>query len=215
MKPRIYTYKITFEEVSYYYYGVHKERYFNQEYWGTPITNKWCWDLYTPKKQILELFDYSDEGWIEAHKVEDRIIRPFLNDKLCLNENVGGTYSLKIRRETGLKHKENGTGIFALTKEQRSENSTKIGIKHRENRTGFFSLTPKQKSELGRKNGLQHKENGTSIFALTKEQRVENGRKTTSQKWQCLETGFIANPGNLSKYQKRRGIDTRRRKRIA
>ena len=40
--PRIYIYKITFDEVLYYYYGVHKEKYFNQEYWGSPVTHKWC-----------------------------------------------------------------------------------------------------------------------------------------------------------------------------
>ena len=51
--PRIYTYKITFEEVPYYYYGVHKEKRFNEEYWGSPHTNKWAWEFYTPKKQIL------------------------------------------------------------------------------------------------------------------------------------------------------------------
>ena len=28
--PRIYTYKITFEEVPYYYYGSKKEKYYNQ-----------------------------------------------------------------------------------------------------------------------------------------------------------------------------------------
>ena len=66
--PRIYIYKITFEEVPYYYYGVKKEKYFNEEYWGSPITNKWCWELYTPKKQILQLFDYTDEGYVEAVK---------------------------------------------------------------------------------------------------------------------------------------------------
>ena len=56
--PRIYLYKITFEEVPYYYYGVKKEKYFNEEYWGSPYTNKWCWELYTPKKQILQFFDF-------------------------------------------------------------------------------------------------------------------------------------------------------------
>ena len=59
--PRIYTYKITFEEVPYYYYGVHKEKIFEEEYWGSPVTNKWAWELYTPKKQILQFFDYTDE----------------------------------------------------------------------------------------------------------------------------------------------------------
>ena len=86
--PRIYLYKITFEEAPYYYYGVHKERIFNEEYWGSPITNKWCWDFYTPKKQILEIFEFSDEGYIKAETIEKRLISPFYNtDKWCLNEN--------------------------------------------------------------------------------------------------------------------------------
>jgi hypothetical protein len=50
MQPRIYVYKITFLEVPYYYYGVHKEKYFNEEYWGSPVTHKWVWDFYTPKE---------------------------------------------------------------------------------------------------------------------------------------------------------------------
>ena len=50
--PRIYLYKITFEEVSYYYYGVHKEKRYNEYYMGTPVTHKWVWDFYTPKKHI-------------------------------------------------------------------------------------------------------------------------------------------------------------------
>jgi hypothetical protein len=52
---------------------------------------------------------------------------------------------------------------------------------------------------------------------------VENSRKgglvggktTSSQKWICLETGFVANAGNLTKYQKARGIDTSKRVKIS
>ena len=240
--PRIYTYKITFEEVPYYYYGVKKEDYYNQEYWGSPYTHKWCWDFYTPKKQILQFFDFTDEGWLEAQEVEKRLIRPFYNtDKWCLNENVSGKISLEVCRKVGLRHKENSTGIFSLTPEEKSElgrknglksyengtglfsqtpeewseNSRKIGLRHKENGTGLFSLTDEQKSELARRNGLQHKENGTSIFSFTPEQRSELGRKTCTQKWECLETGFTTNPGNLTHYQKKRGIDTSKRRRIA
>ena len=36
MQPRIYTYKITFEEVPYYYYGSKKEKVFNEA-----IENNW------------------------------------------------------------------------------------------------------------------------------------------------------------------------------
>jgi hypothetical protein len=96
--PRIYTYKITFEEVPYYYYGVHKEKKFNEEYWGTPVRNKWCWEMYTPKKQILEYFDC----WEEAQRVEGRIIDKFFNtDKWCLNAHRQGVFSLKSKSEAG------------------------------------------------------------------------------------------------------------------
>ena len=66
--PRIYIYKITFIDTPYYYYGVHKEKRYNEEYWGSPVTNKWCWELYTPKKQILEFFKFSDDGYVECRK---------------------------------------------------------------------------------------------------------------------------------------------------
>ena len=243
--PRIYIYKITFEEVPYYYYGVKKEEYYNQEYWGSPKTNKWCWELYTPKKQILELFDFTDEGWLEAQEVEKRLIRPVFNtDKWCLNESCGGTFSLDILRKTGrksgLQHKENGTGIFGITPEERSEHSRKIGLQHKENATGVCGMTTEELREIGRKIGLQHKENGTGIFGMTPEERSEIGRKsglknkenatgicgmskeqlseiakkTNAQRWECLETGHISSPTGLTRHQKNRGIDTTKRKRI-
>lgn len=100
--PRIYLYKITFEEVSYYYYGVHKEKKFDEHYIGSPITHKWMWDFYTPKKQILEFFEYNDKGWLEAQEVEKRLIKPFYNtDKWCLNEHCGGKISLKVLSKAG------------------------------------------------------------------------------------------------------------------
>jgi hypothetical protein len=107
MQPRIYTYKITFIDTSYYYYGVHKEKYFDEEYWGSPITNKWCWELYEPVKQILEFFNYSDEGWLKANQIEKQLIKPFYNtDKWCLNGNCGGIITSEILRKfaTGRTH---------------------------------------------------------------------------------------------------------------
>ena len=272
MQPRIYTYKITFIDTPYYYYGVHKERYFDEYYMGSPKTHKWCWEFYEPDKQILEFFEFSDEGWLKAQEIEKQLIKPFYNtDKWCLNENCGGMISLQISRDCGirlyenkvgihaqtledkielgkkggLKNKENGTGIFSLTPEQRSELGRKNGLKNKknsvgifsltheqkselsilnarknkENGTGIFSLTPEQRSELGRKNGLKTKENGTGVFSLTSKQKSEIGKqsakKTNSQRWECLETGHISNSGPLTNYQKARGIDTSKRRRIA
>jgi hypothetical protein len=278
--PRIYTYKITFEEVPYYYYGVKKEEYYNQEYWGSPKTNKWCWELYTPKKQILELFDFTDEGWLEANKVEQRLIKPvFNNDKWCLNACCAGTFSIKQARIAGKKGAkkqyeekigmhgrtqeqmiedgkkggyrtyELGVGIYGLTEEQRSENSKKSGKiggnRVKELNVGIFALTPEQRSENSKKSGKiggnKAKELNVGIFALTPEQLRENGKKadefnrknkigfyaikpeqrreamlkTNSQRWMCEETGFITSPGALSTYQKARGIDTSKRRRIS
>ena len=239
--PRIYIYKITFDEVLYYYYGVHKEKRFNEDYWGSPVANKWCWELYTPQKQILEIFDYTDDGWLEAEKVEKRLIRPFFNtDKWCLNESCGGIMSLKQRKKNGLKAKENKTGIFAmspervsqvsksnalqnqknkvgifsLTFEERSENSKKTAIKNVENKVGLFSQNKDQLIENCKKGGKKCKELCLGVFSQTKEQMRQNGKKTNAQRWECLETGYVSTPSGLSQYQKARNIDTSKRKRI-
>ena len=251
--PRIYIYKITFEEVPYYYYGVHKEKYFNEEYWGSPVTNKWCWELYTPKKQILQLFDFTDEGWLEAQEVEQRLIKPFYNDdKWCLNECCGPVVSLNISRKVGENSYKHSKGIFALTEEQRKEVCKNAGKKLYEQGKGIFALSSEKRSKIsekagqktyklgkgihgrtkeqmtldgkkggkigGKKTGRKTYELGIGIHALSKEQKKENGKKgakkTSSQKWKCLITGHISNPGALSNYQKLRGIDTSNRVRI-
>jgi len=234
MQPRIYTYKITFEEVPYYYYGVHKEKKYSEEYWGSPSTNKWCWELYTPQKQILELFDFTDEGYIEAQEIEKRIISPILNHKWCLNEGVGGFFSLDVCRKNGKRlgnfAKENNIGIFSLTSKQLSENGKKggsIGGKKGtktqiDDKIGIYGLSKEQKIENARKGGKvignKLKEENRGIFGLSKEQRLNNcskgGKKLSLQKWICLETGHITNIGALANYQKARGIDPTKRKRI-
>jgi hypothetical protein len=203
--PRIYTYKITFEEVPYYYYGSKKEKYYNQKYFGSPKANKWCWELYTPKKQILEFFDYNDKGYEECRKVEDRLIKPVLNDPWCLNERYGGTYSIKILRKSGAKGGKIGgkkgyaNGLAKLTFEQRSQNSKisgKIG---------------------GKVQGDRNRELKIGVCGRSKEQRRIDAKKgglvTNKQKWICLETGYICTPGPLTLYQRARGIDTSKRQR--
>ena len=225
--PRIYTYKITFEETRHYYYGSHKEKRFGEYYMGSPKTHKWMWDFYTPQKQVLELFDFTDEGYKEARQIEDRLIRPVYNtDPLCLNEHCGGNYSLEVRRKggkltgkiNGQRAYENKTGIYRMTQEQKIESRRKGGKKSKENGTGLFKLTLDQRKEFGRKGGKKSKENGTGFFKLPLDQRKENSRKggknTKSQKWQCTVTGHVSNAGALSRYQKARGIDTSNRIRI-
>tara|TARA_R110000868_G_scaffold80482_5_gene228698 strand:- start:33 stop:662 length:630 start_codon:yes stop_codon:yes gene_type:complete len=208
MNPRIYTYKITFEEVPYYYYGVKKEKIYNEEYWGSPKTNKWCWEFYTPNKQILELFDYTEDGYIKSQEVEKRLIKPVLNNKFCLNENVGGIFSLTSCSKAGKIGGKKTTDI------------------QRKNKTGFYSICEEERKKNGRKGGLIiGPKTGADNVKLkrgycgrSKDQMSIDAKKgcsiTNFQRWECLVTGFVANPGNLTRYQKKRNIDIKLRKKL-
>jgi hypothetical protein len=236
MKPRIYIYKITFEEVPYYYYGVHKERKYNEYYMGSPVTHKWCWEFYTPKKQILEVFPFTDEGWLEANLIEDRLIKPFYNtDKWCLNESCGAKISLDSRRRGGKTQSKNnmnlGVGFYGMSREEKFNASRKGGITQgniaKELNIGIFSPDYESKrkincSKAGKNGSAKNKENKVGIFSLSKTDLSINGKKggakasknTNSQKWMCTETGYITTSGPLTKYQRKRGIDVSSRKRI-
>jgi general stress protein YciG len=221
--PRIYLYKITFEEVPYYYYGVHKEVKYNDYYMGSPVTHKWCWNFYTPKKQILQLFEFSDEGWLEAQRVETRLIRPAFNtDKWCLNENVGGILSINAAKRggklmgkiRGSLNKDKKLGIFGISLEEKIV----IGKRNYELKLGIHARTPEKMSEDGKKATQKAKELNVGIYSQTIEQKSECGKKggksVSSQVWECTITGFRTNAGSLSRYQMKREIETSNRIRI-
>ena len=130
-------------------------------------------------------------------------------------------------KKASQKNKENGTAIFGIPKEQKIKNSKKggkisgkiTGQKTYELGVGVHGRTKEQMSEDGKKGAQKTKELGIGIYAITKEQKIQIGKKSTkiinSQKWMCTETGYISTPGGLSSYQRARGIDTSKRKRIA
>ena len=192
MQPRIYTYKITFEEVPYYYYGSKKEQYFNEEYLGSPKTNKWCWELYTPRKQILEIFEYSDDGYNECRKVEDRLIKPVLNDPWCLNESCGGNHSLKVLRESGRKGGKKAVelslGIHNFeTRSKAGKIGGSISAKvHKEKCLGLYSLTDEEREKYGKIGGMIRKEQGmpegVKITPETAKIYGKRGGKSTMEK---------------------------------
>ena len=105
-KPRIYTYKITFEGTPFWYWGVHKEKKYGELYLGSPTTHKWAWDFYTPKIQILQEFPYTEQGWKDANSIEQRCIFPDLNNPLCLNESCNRVLSFKSLSLGGKKGSE-------------------------------------------------------------------------------------------------------------
>ena len=65
----------------------------------------------------------------------------------------------------------------------------------------------------------QTKELGLGIYGLTPEQKSENGKRggtiSSTQRWECTETGYITTSGPLTLYQRKRGIDTSKRVRIS
>jgi hypothetical protein len=195
MLPRIYTYKITFEEVPYWYWGAHKEKKFGEKYLGSSKSHKWVWDFYTPVIQILEIFEFSDKGWKEARNVEDRLIKPDLNNPLCLNEAYSGIKSIEACRKAGKIGGKLGN----------KEGKRKGGEQAKKDKKGF------------------HAPGMASIGGTTTKQRhpnlaSESGKLGAviqhSQVWRCLVTGFETTPAPLSRYQKARGIDTSLRERI-
>ena len=119
----------------------------------------------------------------------------------------------------GLKHKQNKTGVCGRSKEKMSEDGKKATKRARELGVGLYGLSSKEKSEAGKIGGKKIKELGIGIFGMSLEERKKvsskSGKEVGKQKWVCLETGFITTPGALGRYQKARGIDTSKRKRIS
>lgn len=118
----------------------------------------------------------------------------------------------------GKKSYEFGLGIHGRTKEKMFEDSKKAGKRAKELGVGIHGWSKEQFSENNKKSGKKSYELGVGVHSLTKEELSEAGKKggkiASLQRWVCLETGFIANAGNLAKYQRARGIDTSKRKRL-
>jgi hypothetical protein len=201
MQPRIYVYKITFQEVPLYYIGVHKERNFNEEYLGSPITHKEKWQIYTPQKEILREFDYTDDGWLEALDYETDLIRQVYNtDNNCLNEACGGRISLAVCREAARKANANMTpeqrsaavrkGRANMSPEQRSAAAKK----------GKANMTPEQRSALSKKGKAN----------MTPEQRSAAARKANASRTP-EQRSAIAKKANASKTPEQRSEIARKR----
>ena len=202
MQLRIYTYKITFDEIPHWYWGVHKERKLNDDYMGSPKTHAWMWNFYTPRKQILQFFPYSDEGWNSACAVEARLIKPDLNNLLCLNERYATNLSAEALRRGSKKGGrtivERKLGIHGRSKEQMSIDARKGNPKA---------------------GGMRTKELNAGFFSRSNTERTEDRRRaaasTNAQVWQSLVDGFTGSASGVSKHNRAQGWDPRARVRIA
>jgi hypothetical protein len=138
------------------------------------------------------------------------------------NAKKGGIKGGKIGGKIGGKVQyENKIGIHGLTFAERSRRSKEIGLRHKENKTGYCGLSFEERSEYGKIGGKKavetNKKNETSFWDVNLQSILgkRGAKKTNSQKWKCTETGFISNPGNLTQYQRARGIDTSKREKIS
>jgi hypothetical protein len=150
----------------------------------------------------------SDGGEGPSGVVKSEELKRHLSKKMSKNGEGLGSIGGKRAKELGL-------GIHALTTEERREIGKKSSETNEKNGTGIYGMTFEQRS----KNGKRTKELGLGVFSMTADELSEVGKKgnkiTNSQRWRCTETGFISNPGSLSKYQKARGIDTSKRVKIS
>ena len=243
MKPRIFVYKVTFEEIPDWYWGVHKETKYNDGYWGSPTTHAWKWNFYTPNLEICELFPYTDEGWKKARSVEDRCILPDLNNPLCLNEHTGGQNSLEASRRGGTKGSKTVNKIIHAEKDDlgRSVHSLKAFEKVHEEKDELgksvhATKIHKEKDELGRSlhaikalgsyfNNPEHQskagKRGAEVAnaAMTPEEKSENGRKggktSSMQIWQSTIDGFRGRACSVALHNKANGWDKAAKIRIS
>jgi hypothetical protein len=232
MEPRIYTYKITFPDQGWWYWGVHRERKYGETYNGSPTTHSEKWKFFEFEKQILEFF----QDWDEARKVEKRLILPDLNNPLCLNENSGGGFSLDASSKGGKNQsredhvragKIGGKNGSRGDKVKAGKIGGKIGGKTggRKNvESGQIkTIATFETRSKGGKKAVEsgHLESIRTFESCSKggkngsrEDKSRGGKISSSQKWRCLVTGYISGPGPLTLYQRARGIDTSLRKRV-
>jgi hypothetical protein len=208
MQPRIYTYKVTFEEIPHWYWGVHKEKKYGELYLGSPVTNRWMWEFYTPHVQILEVFPCTDEGWTEARLVEIRVIRPDLDNPLCLNERCGGTVSMNVARKSGLNAVKNQTGIHApgFYESERFLNGRINSINEmRSEKRGLFKegyLGSEGQIEAARRGGLKAFQESKGIFEgyIGSEEHIEKC-KTNGKSCVENEIGWFSKEAKAKRSQ--------------
>jgi len=175
------------------------------------------------QKIILETYDTATEAIADEIKVQ-RFFKVVENPHF-VNKVYQTSTKFQGTSETARKGKANMTpeqrsaavrkGNAKFTAEQRSAIRKKGRMKQ------LANMTPEQRSAAVRKGKANMTPEQRTLIAkkanakLTTEQRSAAGRKAASQKFQCTVTGFITNAGNLSQYQRARGIDTSNRVRLS
>ena len=214
---RFYTYAYLREDRSPYYIGkgqTHRLLY-------KPKTG----DVRPPKDKSRIIFLKQNLTEEEAFKHEIYMIAVFgrkdLGTGILRNRTNGGEGSSgwvpneKDREKMskgGISCKERGVGMFGRSEEKIKEDNSKGGKiggnTCKEKKVGVCGLSKEQLIEAGKKGRREGKQKGG------KKGGKVACKITNSQKWMCLETGYITTSGPLTKYQRAKSIDTSKRIRI-
>jgi hypothetical protein len=205
MEPRIYTYKVTFDEIPDWYWGVHKEKRYGERYLGSPVTHAWKWEFYTPHLQVLQEFPYTDKGWKEALSLEKKLIAPDLNNPHCLNERVQGILSTESLKRGGRRSIEMGFGFGSFDREALQEFGRQVG------KSGLGGEANGRSPRCAFRNSEVQAKNGAKGG---KHRSPNGGRASQLQKWMCKITGYVSSAPGLARYQRARGIGTSQRIRL-
>lgn len=188
MEPRVYVYKITFSGREEWYFGVHKEKKFDEYYMGSPVTHKSFWGEFEPQKEILEVFDYSEDGWHQALTREQELIRPDLNNPLCLNEACGIANSLASRSANMSKLNQMWWGdsdyreqMSKNTKEQWSDKNFRDKVSETISERNKKSWQEPEYREVNSKKSSQKM---SSLWKNNREEMLEKVTKLNRERWQ-------------------------------
>lgn len=235
---KYYTFRVLFADGFYYYARRTSRSRLSPEcdgYYGTPITHKDKWNTTVHcKDEIVEYATFEEMALAEIS-----LIRPCLNDPMCLNECCGGLLSLDKITQIGKDNVRLKRGWFAIDTEEKKRIGSRSGSRCRDEGLGIFKMTPEERKELGRRNGERCKSSGTGVcglspsrrveignkvveeglgvHSLTREQLQDNARKASKQKWVNTYPGFepyVSTAAGLSHWQKARGIPTHYREKL-
>jgi hypothetical protein len=124
-----------------------------------------------------------------------------------------------ISKKVGEKTRDNKIGIFGMTLEEKSiavrKGGEAAGKKHFENGTGIFAISKEERFAINKKVGERNRDERRGICGISSEERSKRAREVNLQRWQSTVDGFISNAGGVASHNRRIGADPNARVRIA
>lgn len=194
---------------------MHKEKKYGEVYNGSPVTHAEKWKNFEFEKQILEFFDTYEE----ARKVEYRLIKPDLNNPMCLNEKCGGFYSLSsiskpkgpMPEETKQKLRKANLGRVRPQWERDKISEAQMG---RESWWKGKTLSEETRQKMSESHqGHKVTEETRRKISEAKKGKYHN-KHNIFYRWRCLVTGRVSSGAGLTKIQNRLGIDKSLREKV-